>query len=151
VSFGTSSIDPGAAPSLAVATDAIASALYQRVKQANPNADQTGAYGIDSDPVRVRPRRRGIADYDSGPVAVPNSAPAAVTAAAIYPEGGYVVNSSAVPVEVTVTDTAGNLLFFQEIAPKKTEQLPFTPGMGITGLKWGANAAGISGQVWGAQ
>src|SRR4051812_48945616 len=83
---------PGTLADAAPAIDRVSGVDYQRIKLANPNADQTGAYGIDSDPVRTRNRRRGTADYDSGNVAVSAGVPVAVTASTIYVLGGYLVN-----------------------------------------------------------
>jgi hypothetical protein len=151
VSFGTSSIDPGTAPTSAVAVDSIASALYQRTKAANPNADQTGAYGIDTDPVRVRPRRRGTADYDSGLVSVTNGVPASVTASTIYPEGGTVSNTTAAVRKLTLTNAADATIAILTLAPETTIALPVPRAGAWAGLKAGADGAGVVLQVAGAQ
>jgi hypothetical protein len=154
VSFDTTTVAGGTTGSLAdvpVATDSIAGAKYQRVKQANPNADQTGAYGIDTDPFRVRPRRRGTADYDSGIFDVTNGAPASVTTATIYPEGGVVINDSTEVREVRWTNTADALLGVVQLQPKEPKPLPVPLAGSWVGLKMGANGANVRAQIAGAQ
>jgi len=151
VSFGTAAIDPGTTPSTQVAVDTIASAQYQRTKAANPNADQTGAYGVDADPVRVRPRRRGIADYDSGMLDVANGAPVLVTGTTIYPESGVLVNTTAAARLVTVHDAAGNVLAVVNVQAQDSRPLPLAVSGAWVGWKIGADGAGVRAQVAGAQ
>jgi hypothetical protein len=156
MSFGTISIDPGNAPSVAIASDTISSAVYQRIKQANPNADQTGAYGIDADPVRVRPRRRGTSDWDTGLSEVPTAgALVAVISGTVYPEGGFITNVTDQVQWFTLTNTAGREICSQwDLQPRETRELPFKPGASYLGLKWRAKDSAtpvITAHMWGAQ
>jgi hypothetical protein len=152
MAFGTSSIDPGTSPTTGVAVDAIAGVQYQRTKAADPNEGSTGAYGIDTNPLRVRPRRRGTSDYDSGRVAVGSGAPASVTASTIYPEGGTVSNTHAtLTLELTLTDGSDNSIGTLTIAPKTTIPLPVPKSGAWAGLKAGGNGVGLVLQVAGSQ
>lgn len=157
MSFDTDLIDPGTNPTSPIAVDNVAGAKYQRTKLANPNEDQSGAYGIDSDPIRVRNRRRGSTDYDSGITAITGSAaaPAALTAATLYVLGGYVTNTTAAQIAVTVTNTAGTAIWSSKpIGPRETVELPLRAGAEAVGIKVGAGAGGSTGcniHVWGEQ
>lgn len=143
----------GALPDVAVATDQIAGAKYQRVKLADPNADQTGAAGIDSNPIRVRNRRQGSADYDSGSVAVANSL-TAVTGATIYLEGFLLVNLTSQVQSVDVTDTAGNeILKAYPLQANDTKHFPLgDDGPTLVGIKAGCGtASAVKARFWGCQ
>jgi len=156
VSFGTDTVaggTTGALPDVAVASDQVAGAKYQRLKLADPNADQTGAYGIDSNPMRVRPRRQGTADYDSGSVAVAANV-TAVTGATVYVEGMLLVNLTSQVQFVDVTDTAGNeILKAYPLQANDTKPIPSVGGMPLVGIKAGAggNAGAVKLRVWGTQ
>lgn len=152
MSYGTTSIDPGTSPSVGVASDAIASVVYQRIKLADATEGATTGIGIAGNPLKVQPRRLGTADYDSGNSAVPSSL-TAVTASTIYPEGGYVTNIGDVDKWFTVTNTAGDEVCSRlVIAARSTVRLPFAPGMALVGLKWQAETVScLRAQVWGAQ
>lgn len=148
--FGTTSIDPGATPSVPVARDSIGGDIYQRVKIANPNADNAGAYGIDSDPIRVRPRRKGTADYDSGNVAVANGAPASVTTSTVNLEGGYVSNNSTSNRLVTIQNTADLVHWAFLLGPQEHRALPIMGGAFVmVGIEIGADGTGVTAGFWG--
>lgn len=150
--FGTASIDAGTNPTIPVAEDTISGAVYQRVKLADGTADATGAIGIDSNPLRVRSRRRGTADYDSGNVSVA-AASTAVTSATVYVLGGYVVNLTDQIQTVTVTDTAGDeILSAYPLQPHETKELPLRDEVALVGIKAFAGAAGVAKlRIWGCQ
>lgn len=156
MSFGTDIVaggTTGSLPDVAVASDQIAGAKYQRLKLADPNADQTGAYGIDSNPMRVRPRRQGTADYDSGSVAVA-SAITAVTTATVYVEGILLVNLTSQVQNVDLTDTAGaEILKAFPLQANETRVIPAVGGMPLVGIKAGAggNAGAVRARIWGTQ
>lgn len=155
MSYGTDTVaggTTGSLPDVAVATDQISGAKYQRVKLADPNADQTGAYGIDSAPLRVRQRRRGTADYDSGNVAVTASL-VAVTSATVYLMGGYAVNLTDQVQWVTLTDTAGDEIMSQfPLQPRESKPIPVNDEVQFVGLKVQASAASsLKVRVWGVQ
>lgn len=153
MSFGTSPIDAGTNPTLGVATDNVGGVLVQRIKLVDPNADQAGAYGIDSNPMRVRPRRLGTADYDSGSVAVASGAPGVVTAATVFLEGLILVNLSALVQIVNLTDTAGAEICKDfPLAPNQTFPVPVGRGMTMVGIKAGCgNPNVVKLRAWGTQ
>lgn len=151
MSFGTTSIDPGTSPATPVAVDTIASAQFQRIKLTDATEGASGASGIDTAPLRVRNRRRGTADYDSGLVTVGNGAPASVTASTIYPEGGTVSNTAAVPRKLTLTDGSNASIGILTIAPETTIPLPVPASGAWAGLKAGADGTGVVLQVAGSQ
>lgn len=155
MSFGTDTLDNGSLTDFEVAKDGIGGAGYQRVKEANPNEDEIGAYGIDTDPVRVRPRRRGTADYDSGNVTVTGdlTTQQAVTASTVYLEGGFVHNPNASTARVTITDTAGAPIWTSKpIAANETVELPIRGGaMTMVGLKIGSDSSNLRLRAWGSQ
>ncbi len=152
MSFTTSTLAAGGAlGNVTPAVDDISGALYQRGKAANPNADQTGAYGIDSDPVRVRHRRRGTSDYDSGTFAVTNGSPASVTTSTIYPEGGTITNTDAAAHLVTWTNTANDVLGNVVVQAKETIPWPLPNAGSFVGLKIGADGDGVRAQIAGGQ
>lgn len=151
MAFNTSGIDPGAAPTTLVAVDTVAGAQIQRVKLVSGTEGDAGESGTDAAPLRVRARRRGTADYDSGNFAIAASAPVQITATTIYPEGGYIVNSTDVPLVVLLHDAGGAIIYNRVIAPHDTVSLPFSPGMVLFGWKAGADAAGARMQLWGGQ
>lgn len=152
MTFGPVSIDPGTNPSVPVAIDSVSGADYQRIKLADPTADQTGAFGIDSNPMRVRPRRQGSADYDAGSVAVAGAL-TAVTTATIYLVGLLLVNLTSQVQLVDVTDTAGNeILKAYPLQPNDTKPFPFGDGLPLVGLKAGCgNASAVKLRAWGTQ
>jgi hypothetical protein len=141
----------GSLADAAPAIDRIAGIDYQMVKLADATTDATGAIGIDSNPLKVKPRRYGTADYDSGQVAAPSST-TAVTTATVYLETILITNASAAQRAYSLTDTAGNTLIDQlPIAPRETRVLPLG-GMAITGIKHFADAgSAVRVQIRGAQ
>lgn len=92
----------------------------------------------------------GAPNFDTGPgQAVPTS-PTALTAAQTWLLGAHFTNPTVVAITVTVTDTAGDVVGEVDL-PATSEQpyeWPFRP---VTGLKWGATATGVVGQLWGYQ
>ena len=147
IAGGTTGTLADAAPAI----DRIASVDYQRVKHANPNADQTGAYGIETDPVRSKNVRRGTSDYDSGLVTVANGAPSSVTSATIYPEGGVLANTSTEVREITITNTADAVIGIMTLPPKEMKSIPVPTSGAWVGLKVGADGTGVVCQVAGRQ
>jgi hypothetical protein len=141
----------GALPDAAVAIDRIAGSDYQRTKLTESTTGSTTATGVDANPLKVLNRRRGTADYDSGLVSVTNGAPASVTTATIYPEGGTLSNPGAIAGDVTLTNTANGTIAVITMAPKSAIQLPVPRGGSWVGLKVGATVVGIVLQVSGAQ
>lgn len=152
MSFTTSSFDPGSSPTTPCAVDSVGGAQYQRTKLADPTEGNTGEWGNDAAPMRVRPRRRGTADYDSGLVAVTSGSPASVTATTIYPEGGTVSNTNSTGTRtLTLTDAAGNAIGTLEIPAKNFVALPVPRSGSWAGLKAGADGTGVVLQVAGSQ
>jgi len=149
--FATRSIDPGTTPSVPVAVDQVGGADYQRTKLANPNADQTGAYGTDADPMRVRNRELGTNDYDSGLQNLPN-ADTQLTAATVYVKTVFLHNLTAQVQRVNVRNTAGvYLLKDYDMAPHEIVNLP-RHGAELVGIHWqAANVNAVAGQVNGWQ
>jgi len=152
VSYTTSPIDAGSNPTLAVAVDNIGGTLYQAFKDIDPTAGSSTPIGTDANPKRVRSRRRGTADYDSGNVDVASSL-TAVTSATIYPLGGYLVNLTDSIQRVTVTDTAGAYVLKNfPLQPNDTKAIPITDEVALVGLKAGADSASaVQLRVWGTQ
>jgi hypothetical protein len=144
-------IDPGATPSVPVAVDAISSVNYQINKLADGTEGSTSAIGVDANPFKVKNRRRGTADYDSGRVAVATPDPAEVTASTIYPESGIVTNTTTSARVLTLTNAADDTLLILTLAPKSTVQLPVPASGAWVGLKAGADGAGVVLQIAGAQ
>lgn len=147
----TSSIDPGTSPTVGVAVDQIAGANYQRTKLNDSTEGSTSEVGVDANPLKVRPRRRGTSDYDSGLVSVTNGAPASVTASTIYPEGGTLANTGASTRKVTLTNAADSAIAVLTIAPETTIPLPVPAAGSWAGLKAGADGTGVVLQVAGSQ
>lgn len=130
--MSTTLIDAGSNPTLPVATKTIGGGIFQLTS----------------------PMRRGSADYDSGIVpitAVSPAAPALVTSATIYPEGGYVANTTDEPILATLTDTSGAVFFRKRIDGGDTVPIPLAPGCSLAGWKAGADVAGLNVCMWGAQ
>jgi len=129
------SIDPGTNPTLSVYNDATGSGHVQGIKNIDPTAGSTSPIGVDSNPVRVRQRRRGTSDYDSGSVAVAASS-TAITSSTVYLEGGYIVNLTDQVHPVTVTDTNGDeILNAYPLQPHETKDLPVRDEVMYVGLK----------------
>jgi hypothetical protein len=151
MAFGTTSIDPGSSPSVAVAQDTVAGGIYQRVKLADPTEGSASAIGNDANPQKVKPRRRGTADYDSGMSAVPNVS-TAVTASTTYVERLIVTNISDAQRAFSLTNTAGDEVISQlPIAPHETRVFDLG-GAELVGIKWLASAAAaVRAQIVGAQ
>ena len=151
MAFGHGDVDPGTDPTLEVAADIVGGVNFQRVKLANPNEGETGAYGIDSDPVRVRNRGRGTSDYDSELVVLPD-AEAELFAGTVYVLALYFHNLTGDVVRLNVRNTAGvYLLKDYDMAPHEVLTLE-RHGAKIVGLHWEAGAAdAIAGQVHGWQ
>lgn len=149
--FQSQNIDAGSNPTIPVAVDLTGGAQYQRVKLANPTADQAGAWGTDADPLRVRSRRRGTSAYDSGVLTVPGS-DTEVTSATVYVETVYLHNTSTSVVKVTLQNTAGVKYLNQvEMLPKGIMVLSLG-GMSIVGIRWEADtASAVNGQIVGEQ
>lgn len=125
-------IDGGSNPTIPVATKSLGGAIYQL----------------------TTPMRRGSSDYDSGIVpitAISPAAPAAVTGATIYPEAGYVVNTTDGPILVTLTDTSGAVFFRKRVDGGDTVPIPIGPGLSLVGWKAGADVAGANVHLAGAQ
>lgn len=141
----------GALADSAPAIDRIGGDDYQMVKLADATTDATGGIGIDSNPLRVRDRRYGTADYDSGQVAVPSST-TSVTTSTVYIETILITNASATQRNYSLTDTAGNTLLDQfEVAPRNTVVLNMG-GMAIVGIKHFASAvSALRVQIRGCQ
>jgi hypothetical protein len=150
MAHGTASIDPGSSPSVAVAVDAISGAHYQRTKLADATEGSTSPIGIDANPLRVRNRRRGTSDYDSGRVEVTNGSPASVTSSTIYPEAATVCNPTDSARKLTLTNTADQTLVVMTVAPQTTVPVPVAGGAWV-GLKAGADGSGLLLHVAGAQ
>lgn len=148
VAGGTTGSLADAAPAI----DRIASVDYQRVKLADGTTDVTTAIGIDANPLKVKNRRLGTSDYDSGNV-LATAAFVAITAAAIKPEGGWVSNIDTVQRSFSLTDGADVPICTDvQLAPGAFLPLPFKAGMSVTGLKVKASAANaVRLQVWGSQ
>ncbi len=141
----------GSLADAAVAIDRIAGADYQRTKLTKSTTGSTTATGVDADPLIVKNRRRGTADYDSGLVAVTNGAPASVTATTIYPDGGTLANTATAQRKVTLTDGSNNSIGIITLAPESMVPLPVPKGGAWAGLKAGADGAGVVLQVAGGQ
>lgn len=105
MSFGNTSVDPGANPSVAIARDLVSSAIYQRVKLANPTENSVDPIGVDAYPMTVKPRRRGTSDYDSGRTAVTTTL-TSVTTATVYIEKVIITNITDAQHWFTLTNTA---------------------------------------------
>jgi len=90
----------------------------------------------------------GAPNLDTGPGAVVPTSPGVITANQAWLLGAHFLNGSAQKRVVTITDTAGAIL--DEIPiPAGAEQpyeWPFRPTLGV---KWFANGADVTGQVWG--
>lgn len=144
-------------PDPVVAIDNIGGRDYQITKLYDATVDSTTPIGTDSNPMRVRDRRRGTSDYDSGSVSVAaNATPQAVTASTIYALGGYVVNRTDQVQKVTITDTAGDeILKSCPLQPGESKPLPIGDGVGLVGIKAGsesaANAGDLKLRIWGTQ
>jgi hypothetical protein len=155
MAHGTRNIAAGTTGSLtpdpAVAVDIISSVDYQRTKLADATEGSTSAIGIAANPLKVQNRRRGSADYDSGLVAVTNGSPASVTSSTIYPEGGFISNTSASQRKVTLTDGGNNAIATINVAPESTIPMPIPKSGSWAGLKAGADGTGVVLQVSGAQ
>lgn len=131
----------GALPDANVAIDRNGSADYQRLKLADATEGSTTPIGTDANPLRVRNRRRGTSDYDSGRVAV-GATLAAITTATVYPEVILVTNTSVTQRWVTLTNTAGDEWISQyPVAPRQTVTFHLSP-LELVGLKAQAEAAG---------
>lgn len=85
----------------------------------------------------------------AGPGAtLPNSS-TSVTTSQAYIAGWHFRNTSAAPVTVTITDTAGNVLdsFQLPVGGKEPYEPSFRPSLGV---KWFASAASsVIGHIWG--
>jgi hypothetical protein len=151
MSYGTTSIDPGSTPSVAVARDLVAGAMYQRVKLSDATEDATTAIGVDANPLRTLPRRRGTSDYDSGRVVATMSS-AAVTTATVYVERIFLSNVTDTQRYVTLTNTAGAEYLSQMVlAPRETRVLDLG-SLAMVGIKVQAEAnSAIALQIVGAQ
>jgi hypothetical protein len=151
MSFGTRSVDPGTSLTLPVAVDTIAGAEYQRVKLADPTADATGAFGVDANPLRVRSRRRGTTDYDSGLVNLP-STETQLFSGTVYLTQLFFHNLTGNIQRLNVRNTAGVYLFKDyDLEPHAIINLQCNEAA-IVGLHWqAANANAISGQIVGTQ
>jgi hypothetical protein len=151
VSNTTSSIDPGSSPSLPVAVDSISSALYQRNKQVDPTEGSTSAIGVDANPWKVKPRRFGTSDYDSGRIVAPSSA-TQITATTTYVERILLTNLTDTERSYTLTNAADAEVISQyPIAPRMSVVLDLG-GMAIAGLKHLASAgSAVAIQIVGAQ
>lgn len=141
MAFGTTDVAEGTGgDTIPVATDSVGGAVFGRTKEANPNEGQSGAYGIDSDPVRVRNRRRGTSDYDSGRVAVGDTL-AEVTASTIYPESLLLTNLTDTEQWFTLANAAGDVYVSRyPLAPRMTVPIPFPP-TSLVGVHMQASAA----------
>jgi hypothetical protein len=157
MAYGTSTVAGGTTGTLSdvpVAQDTSGGAVFQRTKDTDGTEGSTTAIGIDSNPKRVRPRRRGTADYDSGVFAVDGAdpiVPGVVTAATIYPESGVLINDSQQVREVRWTNSAGGLLGVATIQPKQAVQMPLPASGAWVGLKIGASGDSVRAQIAGAQ
>lgn len=148
VAGGTTGTLADAAPAI----DRISSVDYQMMKLADATTDATTAIGVDANPLKVKNRRLGTSDYDSGNILATASF-VAITAAAIKPEGGWVANVDAVQRGFSLTDGADTPICTDfQLAPGALLPIPFAPGMSVTGLKVKASAANaVRLQVWGSQ
>jgi hypothetical protein len=155
MAYGTNTVAGGTTGTLAdipVATDTVAGAVFERTKDTDPTEGASIGIGIDSNPKRVRPRRRGTSDYDSGNVAIAASAPAAVIGSTVYPEGGLVVNPTDGPIVVTLTDGSDVTFFKKRVDGPDVVTIPLTPGASLPGgWKAGADLTGARAMLWGAQ
>lgn len=141
----------GSLPDADVAINRIGGADYQYTKLKDATTDSTAATGVDANPFKVKNRRRGTSDYDSGLVAVTNGAPASVTASTIYPEGGVLANTSTSVREIALTDGSDNAIATIVLGPKSVIPLPVPVSGSWAGLKAGADGAGVVLQVAGGQ
>ena len=139
----------GSLPDYAVAVDNAGSKDFQRIKLTDATTDSTSSIGIDANPLKVKNRRFGTSDYDSGVVAIPGTAPASVTTATIYPEQGFISNPTAAAIDVTLQNTAGTSFAVLTVAPKSV--VPFPLSGALVGLKAGASSAGCYLSVVGGQ
>jgi hypothetical protein len=139
----------GSLPDAAVAIDRISSADYQLTKATDPTVGSTSPIGVDANPLKVKARRAGTSDYDSGLVAVASPSPTAVTTATIYPEQGFIANPTSSAIDVTLTNTAGTTFLVVTIAAKSS--IPFPCGGALVGLKAGGSASGLILNVLGGQ
>ena len=148
---GSVGIDPGASPSVEVAVDTIADVNFQRNKLVDGTEGSTSAIGVNANPLKVQPRVRGTADYDSGISAVPNTS-TAVTATTTYVDKILVTNASDTQRTFSLTNTAGGEIISQfPIAPRNTHVFDLG-GMEMVGIKWLASASSaIRGQIKGWQ
>lgn len=154
MAFGTRTVAGGTTGALAdapVAVDTVSSADYQRIKKVDPTEGSTTAIGIETNPEKVKPVRRGSSDYDSGLVSVTNGAPASVTASTIYPEGGTVANTATSARKLTLTTAADGSIAVMTLAPESFVPLPVPTSGAWAGLKAGADGAGVVLHVAGRQ
>lgn len=151
MSFGSTGIDPGSSATTLVAVDTISSVEYQRFKLADATEGATTGIGINANPLKVQPRRRGTADYDSGMSGVPASS-TSLTTSTTYVERVIVTNISDAQRSFSLTNTAGDEIISQlPLAPRETRVFDFG-GASFVGLKWLASTVStVRGQVVGAQ
>ena len=151
MSFGNRPIDPGTNLVLPVAVDTIATVEYQRVKLVDPSADQTGAWGIDSNPIRTRPRIRGTQAFDTGLVELPTVS-TEFTAVTFYMQTLFLHNRTTSVRKVTISNSAQNAFRLDEaeLLPKAVIALQFHAAAQV-GLRWHADFTGVFAQIDGEQ
>lgn len=147
VAGGTTGSLADAAPAI----DRIASVDYQMMKLADATTDATTGIGIDANPLKVKNRRRGTSDYDTGISAVPASA-TQVTASTTYLERILLTNITAAQHTFSLTDAADAEVISQyPVGPRMSVVLDLG-GMALAGIKWSADQAlAIRAQILGAQ
>jgi tRNA pseudouridine-54 N-methylase len=124
---------------------------YPVTKLHDPNEGATGAYGVDSAPMRTRNRDRGTADFDPGLVVLP-SVETELTPVTVYRKLIYLHNITTNVQRVNIKNTAGVFLIKDyDMAPREIMSLP-GHGAAIVGIRWWSdNAASVVGQIVGTQ
>lgn len=147
VAGGTTGTLADAAPAI----DRISGADFQRVKLADATEGSSSTIGVDANPLRVRPRRRGTSDYDSGRVAVAATL-TTITASTIYPEALLITNVTDTQRWFTLTNGAdAEYLSQYPVAPRNTVVLPLSP-IELVGVRMRAEvASALIAQIAGGQ
>lgn len=131
--------------------DTIAGGVVQAFKELDATEESSTPIGTDANPKKVKPRRRGTADYDSGNFAVNDGAPSQVTAATIFPEGGVLINDTNEVREFRWTDASDVLQGVKTVEPKDSIDWPLPKSGSFEGLKVGALGGGCRAHIAGGQ
>lgn len=149
MSYGTTSFDTGPSPDVSVHRDSTGAGLIPTAKLIDATEGSSSPIGVDANPLRVRPRVRGTADYDSGLTAVPTGL-TQLTAATVYLQSAFFHNTHATAaITVTVQNTAGlKFLDAVPLGPKEWIRVPLDYRSSL-GLHWQVSASGVNGQIIG--